>query len=354
MHAGDRVALVALPRLEYLVSLVGTVLAGAVAAPVNHHFKTRELRAYLEILEPAMVVADGQTRGLVAESVSALPSRPEVIGISGNEDADLLLLELEATGPDEPAVVAPESPAIILHSSGTTGLPKAVVRTHGAITGFVNWFAEYFDDDEHILNFLPLYHQAGLVLSLTTGYRLGIDVVQQSRYSTSAFWGLVDRHGATHMNLMAPVPSFLLAQPPSSDDRNHSLRWTVIAGRNDHWAAFQERFGVTGMTFYGSTETLQITSTGSPKDGPIPKDVLESVTPGMLTGRPLEGLTEFRWSTTPERWSEPRHGRIEVRGRFLFNEYLNAPELTEAAFTSDGWFIAGGASATSGRRASWC
>jgi carnitine-CoA ligase len=342
VRAGDRVALVALPRVDYTVALAGTVLAGAVAAPINHHFKARELTAYLQILEPRMIVEDAQTADVVAEAVGRLTWRPPLIGISGFEGRDLVLTELAGAEAYEPVAVTPENPAIVLHSSGTTGLPKAVVRSHGAITEFVNWFTEYFDNDEHILNFLPLYHQAGLILNVITGCRLGIDVVQQSRYSTSAFWKLVDRYETTHMNLMAPVPSFLLAQPPSSEDQQHTLRWTVIAGRNDHWASFQDRFGVIGMTFYGSTETLQITSTGSPKAGPYPREVLEEVTPGMMTGQPIGDLTAFRVVDDDHVPVEPGvQGRIEARGRFMFNAYLNAPELTEAAFTSDGWFITG-------------
>jgi acyl-CoA synthetase (AMP-forming)/AMP-acid ligase II len=343
IRAGDRVALVASPRTDYTVSLAGAVLAGAVPAPVNHHFKARELAGYLGILDPAMIVVDAHTADLVAEAVDGLRARPLVGGMSGYEGGDLVLTGTEETDDPMPVSVTADSPALILHSSGTTGLPKAVVRSHGSITEFVNWFAEYFDDDEHILNFLPLYHQAGLILSVITACRLGIDVVQQSRYSTSAFWKLVDRYGATHMNLMAPVPSYLLAQPSSDEDRTHSLRWVVIAGRNDHWADFQDRFGVVGMTFYGSTETLQITSTGNPKAGTYPRPVLEAANPGMMTGRPIENLTEFRLvDDNGAPVHEPRvRGRIEARGRFMFTEYLGAPELTGAAFTPDGWFITG-------------
>ena len=342
LRTGDRVALVALPRVDYTATLAGAVLAGAVPAPVNHHFKTRELTAYLGLLEPAMVVADADTAGVVAQAVDRLPSRPVVAGISGYRGGDVVPIEARRADDYEPFVPTPGDPALILHSSGTTGLPKAVVRTHGAIAEFADWFADYFGEDERILNFLPLYHQAGLILNVITACRLGIDVVQQSRYSTSAFWKLVDRYGATHMNLMAPVPSFLLAQPPRSDDRRHTLRWTVIAGRNDHWAAFQERFGVIGMTFYGSTETLQITTTGSPKAGRYPNDVLEKTVPGMMTGRAIDGLAEFRVVDDAGVPVAPGvRGRIEVRGRFVFSEYFNAPDATEAAFTEDGWFITG-------------
>jgi carnitine-CoA ligase len=342
IRVGDRVALVATPRVDYTVAVAGAILAGAVPSPINHHFKVRELSAYFSLLDPAVVVVDDRTEQQVKSALGAGSARVSVAGISGFLGADLVLGEHTDSGRLLP-VVTPEDTGLILHSSGTTGLPKAVVRRHGHIAEFLNFFETYFADDEHLLNFLPLYHQAGLVLNVLTAAKLGADLVQQSRYSTTAFWDLVDRYHATHMNLMAPVPSYLLAQPPRADDRSHSLKWTVIAGRNDHWAAFQERFGVTGMTFYGSTETLQITSTGNPQNGPFPKDRLESVQHGMITGGPLNEWTEFRLiDENNVVITEPDvQGCVQARGKYTFTEYLHAPKLTEAAFTKDGWFITG-------------
>lgn len=340
---GDRVALVALPRADYVVMLAGVVLAGAVPAPINHHFKARELGAYLSVLSPFAVVTDGHTADIAAEALAQLDRAPLVIGISGHSADDLDVFDVNSGARYLRPSLAPDDPALILHSSGTTGFPKAVVRTHSTVADFVNWFAGYFDDDEHVLNFLPFYHQAGLILTFLTACRIGCDFVQQSRYSTSAFWELVDRYRATHMNLMAPVPTYLLAAPASPEDRAHSLRWVVIAGRNDHWADFQDRFGVIGMTFYGSTETLQITSTGSPRGGPVPRETLMSVGHGILTGRTIGDLTEFRLvDELGATIAEPhRDGRIEARGQFMFTEYLHNEEATREAFTSDGWFRTG-------------
>lgn len=343
VRQGDRVALVALPKTDYVAVLGGAILLGAIPAPINHHFKARELSATLELLQPAMVVVDSETVKMVELAIERLPDAPRIGGISGFTGCDIVLTADPGIRDYPRVTVTPDDPALILHSSGTTGLPKLVLRTHGSITEFLNLFAEYFDEDEHLLNFLPLYHQAGLVLTVLTAFRLGVDVVQASRYSTSSFWKLVDRYGATHVNLVSPMASFILSLPEAADDREHSLRWMVIAGRNDHWADFQDRFGVAGMTFYGSTETLQITSTGNPKGGPVPRKILESVGADNYTGPTFGNLTEFRIITPDgERVTQPgAHGRLEVRGQYCFSEYFNQPDQTKAAFTSDGWFVTG-------------
>ena len=343
VRRGDRVALVALPRTDYVVTLAGAILLGAIPAPINHHFKARELNATLAVLEPAVVVVDDATHRMAERAIEDFGEAPRIAGISGFTGGDIVLTDDPGDYSFRRPVITPEDPALILHSSGTTGLPKLVLRTHGAITEFLNLFAGYFGEDEHILNFLPLYHQAGLVLNILAAWRLGIDVVQTSRYSTSSFWALVDRYGATHVNLVSPMASFILANPPAADDREHPLRWMVIAGRNDHWADFQDRFGVTGMTMYGSTETLQITSTGNPQGGPVPRATLESVGAGSYTGPPIGDFTEFRIiGPDGARITDPGvRGRIEVRGRYCFSEYFNQPEQTKAAFTPDGWFVTG-------------
>lgn len=341
VRKGDRVALFAMPRTDYVVSIAGAVLLGAVASPVNHHFKKRELASMLTVLEPAVVVADAATVELVEAAVEVSGVPAAVAGISGLAAA-VDLFAADAPAWPRPALDASD-PAIILHSSGTSGMPKAALRSHGSLADFLDVFAEYFEDDEHLLNFLPLYHQAGLVLTVLAAARIGADVVQASRYSTSAFWTLVDRYEATHTNLVAPIPSFLLQQEPRADDRDHSLRWIVIAGRNDHWADFQDRFGVTGMTFYGSTETLQITSTGSPQGGPVAREILEQVGAGIYTGPTFGNDTAFRIMdpTGTEELPVGTHGRIQARGRYCFAEYFNQPEQTAKAFTRDGWFITG-------------
>lgn len=342
VQRGDRVALVALPRPDYVAALVGTLRLGAIPAPINHHFKTRELSATLSVLEPAVVIVDDETSAVVEAAVERLDAAPSIAGISGFNRGDIILDDPAAEDYPRPDI-GPDDPALILHSSGTTGLPKTALRTHGAITEFLNLFADYFEEDERLLNFLPLYHQAGLVLNVLAAAHLKVELVQASRFSASSFWSLVDRYAATHVNLVSPMASFILAQPPTTDDREHSLRWVVIAGRNDHWADFQDRYGVTGMTFYGSTETLQITSTGNPQHGPIPREVLESVGSDNYTGPVIGDLTEFR-IVDPDGLTIAEtgiSGRLEVRGRYCFAEYFNQPEQTKSAFTSDGWFITG-------------
>lgn len=336
---GDRVALVAPPTPDWISVFAGVVLAGGVPAPVNHHFTVRELSAYFAVLDPALVVAADSTRALVGGAIETL-STPAVVAVMDDSSDLFAAADIYA---HRPPAVRPDDPGLVLHSSGTTGFPKAVLRDHGTVAEFLTWFADYFDNDERILNFLPLYHQAGLILSLLAAVRLGAPVVQQERYSTSAFWDVIARYDITHVNLVAPVPTFLLGQPPSDRDREHSLRWTVISGRGDHWADFQDRFGVTAVTLYGSTETLQIAAIAAPRHGRVSGELLRAVGHGILTGPPIAGRAEFRLIHDGGRRIDVPHevGNIHARGDFMFREYLHDPDATANAFTKDGWFRTG-------------
>lgn len=343
LRRGTRVAIIALPKLDYVSVFAGVILAGGVPAPVNHHFKEREIEAYLSVLDPAFVAVDDRTASVVERAIAAGSTKPRLVGISGHLSSGPGLFENADLSAYRKPEVRAEDPGLILHSSGTTGFPKAVLRSHGTITEFLDWFGDYFDDDERILNFLPLYHQAGLILSLLAGVHLGRPVVQQERYSTSSFWEVVDRFAITHVNLVAPVPTFLLSAPEDDNDKQHPLRWVVISGRCDHWADFQERFDLTAITLYGSTETLQVASIGSPKHVRVSGQKLRSMGYGILTGPEIDGFSEFR--LIDERGNHVTAageiGHIQARGRFMFQEYLHDPDATASSFTKDGWFKTG-------------
>jgi acyl-CoA synthetase (AMP-forming)/AMP-acid ligase II len=312
LSPGDRVALFARPDVDYVTAVAATIFAGGVVAPVNHLFKQRELDAYLALIEPRIVI---DARGFA---------------------------ELVANEPISPRCPDPMEPAFVMHTSGTTGLPKAVVRTHATYAQFASlWAHRYMQPGDGVLNFMPMYHQGGVMMSLLPAFVLGNPVYQLERFSPRTFWMAAEKFATRWAIFMPPVPSFLLLndKPPTGAQ---PFRWAMTGGRVDHWAAFQQRFGIVGHSGYGSTETTMVTMTGDRGAGPAAGAILHGPRGGFACGRPIEGWNEVRVVTAEGRPARPlEEGHLEFRGPGVVTEYFGNPEATDAAFSDDGWFRTG-------------
>jgi len=336
----ERVAFFAQPTANCVCALFGTILAGAVAAPINHNFKAAELGAYLAYLEPAVLLFDHDSREVAAEASGGDNADWALRSIDERDAGRSEALNWRAWDRAEPALAAPHDVAMILHTSGTTALPKGVERTQGAMRWFVDRMQRlFFREDDVMLSFSPLYHQSGTLAALFGMLRTGGHTIQWQRFSATRFWEIVDRHRAKVCNLIPPAPTYLLALPPAPDDRAHPLEWVLLGGRTDHWSAFQERFGVVGHSNYGSTEMGFVTSSGERDSPPLPPAVLLAAAPHFLAG-PVCPEFEVRIMGPEGTVGAGEAGEIQVRGPTLFERYFRRPDVTAAAF-DDGWFRTG-------------
>jgi len=339
LRPGDRVAFFAQPTANYLTALFGTILAGGVAAPINHNFKSAELSAYLAYLKPAVVLYDRDSKAIVT-NVGEIPSPWVALSIDPADSNHPAGLDWAEWQPSDPRDAQPDDVAMILHTSGTTALPKGVERTQGAM----RWFADrltrlFFRERDTLLCYSPLYHQSGTLAATFSMIAAGGHTIQWQRFSASRFWEVVDRNRVTVSNLIPPGPTYLLAQPPSEMDRCHSLEWVLLGGRTDHWSEFQERFGVVGHSNYGSTEMGFVTSTGERDTPAMGPDILLRAAPHYVAG-PVCPEFDLRimGPDGPSAPGEP--GEIQVRGPTVFQRYFGSPDLTREAF-DDGWFRTG-------------
>ncbi|KAG0131892.1 hypothetical protein HOY82DRAFT_484538 [Tuber indicum] len=142
--------------------------------------------------------------------------------------------------------------------SGTTGMPKAAIvsfqKTHYG-SGFVSAWVELKKSDR-FYTCMPLYHASAALLGFVGAMMSGFTLVLGHRFSTKTFWPEVRSSRATILQYVGETCRYLLAAPPSPDDKDHNVKIAFGNGlRPDVWVRFKERFGIPAIAeFYASTE----------------------------------------------------------------------------------------------------
>ncbi|MFF1834270.1 acyl-CoA synthetase [Streptomyces sp. NPDC058231] len=325
-----RVAVWATPTASTVVAVVAALRAGVPAVPLNPRSGERELAHILDDSAPSVVLAGPG---------DVLPPTPAPL--------DRWDVDTAATGDGgvlpEPS---PESPALIVYTSGTTGPPKGAVLPRRAIAASLDALQDAWQwtGDDVLVHALPLFHVHGLVLGTLGPLRRGGSVRHLGRFSTEG----VARELTSGATMLFGVPTMYhrLAEilgdgtGPEAAGLAKALAGArlLVSGSAALPVHDHERIAAaTGRRVierYGMTETLM--NTGVRADG--------EPRPGTVGG-PLRGvglrLVEEDGSPLADPAAEGAVGEIQVRGPNLFTGYLNRPDATAAAFTEDGWFRTG-------------
>ena len=168
VEGGDRVGIFSTNRASVLEVVFGTAIAGATSVPMNYRAGIDEARYLLADSGAKVVFTEGRYRDLI-ESI-----RPDTLGsvIYLDDSADYDRARDEAEAHPYMEDVDDDGLATLLYTSGTTSMPKGVMLTHGAMTGYVMGTNDAADgsDDGRALLAAPLYHVAGLTAMLNALY----------------------------------------------------------------------------------------------------------------------------------------------------------------------------------------
>lgn len=326
-----RVAVWAAPTPETVVAVVAALRAGVPAVPLNPKTGERELAHIVADSAPSTVLA--AAGDVLPPALAALP-RVDVDAAPATPAASE-----ENTSPfPEPS---PESPALIVYTSGTTGPPKGAVLPRRAVAATLDALEDAWQwtGDDVLVHALPLFHVHGLILGVLGPLRRGGSVRHLGRFSTQG----VARELESGGTMLFGVPTMYhriaeaLAVPATSGGLAKALAGArlLVSGSAALPVHDHERIAAaTGrrvMERYGMTETLM--NTGVRADG--------EPRPGTV-GAPLRGVELRLVEEDGSALADPASiGEIQVRGPNLFTGYLNRPDATAAALTADGWFRTG-------------
>lgn len=328
---GDIVPVIARNQAGWVTAMLGLLRAGALPAAVNWRLAAPEVATLLEVMAPAAIVTDDDCAALVAAANAA-------VGV-------LTCLGAPAAGsangsparlPRRPAArLRGSEPAILVHTSGTTGRPKLVPLTHDQLIAAATFMSlevpEAAPGARH-LSALPLFHVAGLAnlsYAMFTGGHLHV----LGSFRPAEF---VDELAGRRIQLTQLVPALIQAvtgevssraQPPDLSD----LVEVVYGASPIRPDVLESAVAVLGCRFrqnYASTET-----------GPLPISSLSPRDHDPARGRlATAGRPSLGWEVRLGELSE-----IQVRGAAPLPGYWNDPEATAAALTPDGFYRTGDA-----------
>lgn len=324
IRLGERVGILAENRLEFLVTYLGAMRAGAVAVPVNFKLAAATVAHIFRDSEIKLAFADERRAALVPAGVPVVS-----FDARGGEDfADFL-----DPGPLDTFIPGERDLAEILYTSGSTGLPKGVPLNHrGQLWAVSRYCGELGAQTpaERTLVVAPLYHMNGLFFS-TVALVNRVTIYSLPRFEAHAYLRAVAEHRCT---VLSGIPTMFALM----------VRETELVSRLDLGCVHSISIGSAPLTDallvriqrlfpnasisngYGTTE-------GGPATfGPHPDGL---PTPPLSFGYPAPG-TECRLVDGPS----PDEGVLALRTPALMDGYLNLPQLTREKLRA-GWYLTG-------------
>ncbi|HEX5242625.1 MAG TPA: AMP-binding protein [Tepidisphaeraceae bacterium] len=306
----------------FVASFYGTLLAGKTVVPLNFLLGDKEI---------AHIVKDS---GI--DTVLTAPPLMARVQNSGLNVVDLTQLPREI--PDfEPEFPNPRADdiAVLMYTSGTSGLPKGVLLTYGNLQSDVDSAIEHAQlQHEHVfLGVIPLFHAFGMTAMMLAPLQLGATIIYIARFSPVAALNAIREH---KVSLMFGVPSMYaaIARLKDAKPEDFATIYAMISGGEPLPSAlrdaFMKRFNVHVFEGYGLTETSPVISLN------VPQNFREG-----SVGRAVPGA-EFKFTDEDGKaLGTEEIGEIWVKGPMVMKGYNNLPNETGQALSPDGYFKTG-------------
>jgi malonyl-CoA/methylmalonyl-CoA synthetase len=332
VQPGDRVSVQVQKSPENLCLYLACLRAGFVFHPLNMGYKRAELEYFIANAEPSVVICDGRNEGILGEI--ARSNGVEHV-LTMNADGHGSLLDAAV---DEPAEFASlhrskDDLAALLYSSGTTGIPKGAMLTHGNLLANTEALvaAWGFTDKDRLLHALPVFHVHGLFVGIGCVLLSGASMCWLQTFDARKVMSYLE-----HCSVMMGVPTYytrLLAEPAFDRSLCRNVRLFISGSApllTDTFDEFEARTGQRILERYGMTETNMNTS--NPLEGDRKPGTVGPALPGIAIR-----VVDDHGTTL----ASGEVGNLEVKGPNVFIGYWRLQEKTQEDFAPDGYFKTG-------------
>jgi acyl-CoA synthetase (AMP-forming)/AMP-acid ligase II len=328
---GQTVSLVMPNGLGTLQLLLGAMHSGRVVNPVNLLSSAEQMRYVIGHSDCSLVLASAEwadtLRGVLAQI-----ERPIALQIV-SPDAWQAGADLQPNDSPEPQA---SDPALLMYTSGTTGVPKGVLLTQANLVANAQAIsAEHgLREGDRVLAVLPLYHINAFTVTMLAPLAHGGSLAMPPKFSAARFWAQAHDSACSWINVVPTMISYLLEGEVPPRAWTAALRFCRSASAAlppEHLRAFESKFGI------GIIETMGLTETAAPSfSNPLDASQRKLGAVGRASGCEARVVDA---ALAP--LADGSTGEIIIRGPNVMRGYYKNDAATREAFTPDGWLRTG-------------
>ncbi len=361
INQDDKVA-IALPNGTEMAVAFLSVTSGAVCCPLNLNYRKREFEFYLSDLNAKVLITqpgyaqdaievaeklsipvinlipDGEAVGIF--KLELLASNPHYLNnknkVNGLEKDDQAPEETEKSKRSMITEPKPEDITLILHTSGTTSVPKQVPLTHFNLCISAQNISQVLQllPTDRCLNVMPLFHIHGLIGVLLSSLSVGASVICTDGFNSDNFMFWLEQLQPTWYSAVPTIHQAVLTQVKTSTHINNNqlrfIRSSSAALPPQVMTDLEKIFKVPVIEAYGMTEASHQMASN-----PLPPLIRKPSSVGIPTGIELAIMNEAGNIISGE-----EIGEVVIKGKNVTNGYLNNSEANQTGFTK-GWFRTG-------------
>jgi acyl-CoA synthetase (AMP-forming)/AMP-acid ligase II len=349
INRGDRIGVYLPSRPEYLFIYMAAAKIGAITVPVSCRFTPPEIKFVINDAGISLLFMVPGFDGVdfiknleqIRPETSCLRRAVLLDGDAAAHDMIPYVHLLREPGDSVAKAgsgVTPDDTALLLYTSGTTGVPKAAMLTHGNLTTYSEGMiasSGIGPGDTLLLN-VPLNHSGGAVMAVMSCLNLGNKLVMEESFVPEETLKIIEREKITVIGQVPTQYILELLNPNMAKYDLSSVKIAIVSGQScpaDLIARIRERLGVLPRNAYGLTES----------SGPITFTRPEHGEAKLLNtaGLPMQGVEIAVMDNLNNPLPGGQIGEIALRGPVLMKGYWNRPEENMVAFDAAGYFHTG-------------
>ncbi len=343
---GSRVAILFRNQLEVIELIFGTMRAGAVPVPLSTRLPPADLRRIVDDSDAGILVASDrllEAAAAIREGDGAHPSPSRLVHVLVDADdppfGESYPAALRQSADSfETRETAPDDIAMQPYTSGSTGMPKGVLLTHGGTWWCVNMLRRVMllEPSERALVAVPLYHKNGMLGAVKPFLMSGASVVILRRFDPVDALRTIERFRVTYVTGVPAMYKLLLKALREGEFDVSSLDWGIVGSAEVPSALFREverALGIRLVESYGITEGGPEVAL-TPRWGPRRSGWSGLVVPGVEVRitNPADPSVEL---------PVDEMGELLVRSPGVARGYYRNPKDTSRKFLPDGWLRTG-------------
>ncbi|MBL4590790.1 MAG: AMP-binding protein [Phycisphaerales bacterium] len=334
MHIADQVdAICSVPRVGLLIptsgafpiAALGAWLSGRAMVPMNYLLQQDELQYIIDDCGCDVIIASRQ----LVEHIGFVPKVKHIIYLE-----DLKFRSMPS--PRLPKLTPPQSLAVLLYTSGTSGRPKGVMLSHANLLANARQVTSHIQirSSDIFFGVLPQFHSFGLTALTLVPLMAQARVVYAARFMPKKIVESIRKNRPTVFLGIPSMYNALLTVKSATKEDFQSLRIALSGGEplpDDVSRRFHERFGIKISEGYGMTETSPVTNVFLPGEIPV----------GSV-GRALPGVIERVVDpATGDILPPDTDGELRIAGPNVMSGYFNLETETKEAFDEHGFLRTG-------------